>query len=288
MGKYLEYNQKYGGAAMIGTVNTARFSMDYLKFGSGREALVIIPGLGVKSVMLSAKAVESAYSPFAEEYTVYLFDRRRELPEEYTISDMAEDTYEAMRALGLRSANIFGASQGGMIALALAISHPEAADKLILGSTTARVTGERFRAFADWIALAEAGDAEALLTDFGRRVYPEKIFEASRSFLRELAKGVTDKELARFVKLTETMEGFDAADRLREITCPVLCVSSRDDGVFGEGAESEIAEALGGRDGFELYFYDGFGHAAYDTAPDYKARIMAFLKGNAGVKLVSK
>ncbi|MBQ4427915.1 MAG: alpha/beta hydrolase [Oscillospiraceae bacterium] len=273
---------------MTGTVNTARFSMDYLKFGKGTEALVIIPGLGVKSVMLSAKAVEAAYSLFAEEYTVYLFDRRRELPEKYTIADMAQDTFEAMCALGLRSASAFGASQGGMTALALAIAHPEAADKLVLGSTTARVTAERFRVIAEWIALADKGDAEALYLDFGRSVYPEKIFEASRSFLRELAKGVTDKELARFAKLAETMEGFDVTDELGKIACPVLCLSSRDDGVFGEGAESEIAEALGGRDDFEQYVYDGFGHAAYDTAPDYKARISAFLKGNAGVKLVSK
>ena len=84
------------------------------------------------------------------------------------------------------------------------------------------------------------------------------------------------------------MEGFDVTDELGKIACPVLCLSSRDDGVFVEGAESEIAEALGGRDDFEQYVYDGFGHAAYDTAPDYKARISAFLKGNAGVKLVSK
>ena len=51
-------------------------------------------------------------------------------------------------------------------------------------------------------------------------------------------------------------------------------------------SETLCAKALGGRDGFELCYYDGFGHAAYDTAPDYKARIMAFLKGNAVVSKV--
>ena len=39
---------------------------------------------------------------------------------------------------------------------------------------------------------------------------------------------------------------------------------------------AEIAERLGRRPDFEQYTYDGFGHAAYDTAPDYKERLRRF------------
>jgi pimeloyl-ACP methyl ester carboxylesterase len=263
---------------MVGTVKTTLFSMDYIKFGKGNEPLVIIPGLSVQSVTLSEKAVEAAYSPLAEDCTVYLFDRRRELPENYTIRGMAEDTYTSMRALGLTSANIFGASQGGMIALTLAISHPEAVKKLVLGSATARVTAERFRVIANWIALAEKGDAAALYLDFGEKIYPRDIFRSLRSFLIEAAKSVKSEELRRFVKLAEAIGGFDVTDEIYKIACPVLCLGSRDDCVIGAEASDEIAQSLGGRDDFELYLYDGYGHAAYDTAPDYKERMRAFLK----------
>ncbi len=40
----------------------------------------------------------------------------------------------------------------------------------------------------------------------------------------------------------------------------------------------EIAERLDGRADFRLYMYTGYGHAAFDTAPDYRQRILAFLE----------
>ena len=113
--------------------------MDYCVFGKGRRNFVILPGLSVKSVMLSAQAVEDAYKVFADEYRVWLFDRRRNMPETYSISEMAEDTAVVMEYLGLEGAYVFGASQGGMIAQVLAMEHPELVRKLVIGSSAARV-----------------------------------------------------------------------------------------------------------------------------------------------------
>jgi hypothetical protein len=39
-----------------------------------------------------------------------------------------------------------------------------------------------------------------------------------------------------------------------------------------------IRDALAGHPDFEWYLYDGFGHAAYDTAPDYRERLLKFLR----------
>ena len=49
---------------------------------------------------------------------------------------------------------------------------------------------------------------------------------------------------------------------------------------FGNSAEASllIAEHLNSRPDFELYMYDGYGHAAYDCAPDYTERLLKFLK----------
>jgi len=38
----------------------------------------------------------------------------------------------------------------------------------------------------------------------------------------------------------------------------------------------EIAEKLDFRADFRLYLYTGFGHAAFDTAPDYRERLVRF------------
>ena len=72
--------------------------MDYFRFGQGGRVLVILPGLSVDSVMKYAGAVADAYAPMARDFTVCVFDRRKELPPSYTIGEMAEDTAAAVRA----------------------------------------------------------------------------------------------------------------------------------------------------------------------------------------------
>ena len=41
-------------------------------------------------------------------------------------------------------------------------------------------------------------------------------------------------------------------------------------------ATMEIAEKLEHQADFRLYLYAGFGHAAYDNAPDYRERLLRF------------
>lgn len=57
----------------IQTVRTPSFTMEYVRFGSGEKHFVILPGLSVQSVLISAQAVAAAYKSFAQDYTVYLF-----------------------------------------------------------------------------------------------------------------------------------------------------------------------------------------------------------------------
>lgn len=261
----------------IETVRTDGFSMDYIRFGRGDRTLVMLPGLSVDSVMNYADAVADAYSPLTEEFTVYLFDRRKELPETYTIYDMARDTAAAVRTLGLGRVSLFGASQGGMIAMAMAAGDPEGIDRLVLGSTAARMGPERYRVIGQWVDLAKEGDAEALYLAFGQAVYPEEVFEQAGDLLAESAKSVTEEDLARFVVLAEGIKGFDFTGELRQSACPVLIIGSADDRVLGADSSEEIADQLKDRTDCELYLYDGYGHAAYDLAPDYKERLLRFL-----------
>ncbi len=57
----------------------------------------------------------------------------------YTLDDMADDAAALLKALGIASAHIVGASMGGMIAQLVAINHPEITKSLIsVMSTTGR------------------------------------------------------------------------------------------------------------------------------------------------------
>ncbi len=261
----------------IKTVRTDAAEMAYFQFGQGRETLVILPGLSVRSVMHSADAVAEAYRSLTNDFTIYVFDRREELPTGYSVFEMAEDTAAAFRALGLREVCLFGASQGGMIALAMAIRHPSAVKKLVLCSASACVTEAQYRTIEKWVRLAKAGKKEELYLAFGRDLYPRALFEQAREYLVEEAKAVTDADLKRFIILAEGTRGFDVADDFRKISCPVFAIGSEDDRVLGPDAAVQIAR-LNTRADFAFQLYHGYGHAVYDTAPDFKERIRCFLK----------
>ncbi|MGN0250788.1 MAG: alpha/beta fold hydrolase [Oliverpabstia sp.] len=62
---------------------------------------------------------------YANDYKVFIFSRKNDLEEGYSTRDMARDQAEAMKMLGIKSANILGISQGGMIAQYLAIDYPD-------------------------------------------------------------------------------------------------------------------------------------------------------------------
>ena len=87
---------------------------------------------------------------------------------------------------------------------------------------------------------------------------------------------VTDEDLRRFIILVEGTKGFNIVDELDRIRCPVMAVGVFEDRVLDSDATMEIAESLDWRADFRLYMYIGYGHAAFDTAPDYRERMLNF------------
>lgn len=260
----------------IETVEADGFSMDYFRFGSGKKTMVILPGLSVQSVMKLADAVAEAYRPLAGEFTVYLFDQRKEMPEKYSFREMARDTAEALRKLGLRQVCLLGVSMGGMTAQEIALRDPDLVGRLALGSSAALETPQLRETLARWTRLAKAGDAWGLYNAFGEDVLSSGLFEQAKALLPGMAESVTKEELKRFAILSEGLEGFDVRGELGKIRCPVLVLAARDDRTMGGDTAVPFEQAFGGRGDFSLYLYEGYGHAAYDYAPDYKERLLRF------------
>jgi pimeloyl-ACP methyl ester carboxylesterase len=260
----------------IEKVKTDDFEMQYFRFGSGERVFVILPGISIQSVMVSAQLVADAYADFAADYTVYVFDRREVLPPVYTVRDMARDTAAAMKALGLENIYLFGASQGGMMALVIAIEYPELVKKMVLGSTSAHIRDDQYASLAGWAEKARARDGVGLFLDFGQAIYPPEVYTQFKDALVTAGESVTVEEFDRFIILAEGTRGFNVADQLHKIQCPVLAIGVYEDAVLDSDATMEIAEKLDERSDFQLFMYIGYGHAAFDTAPDYRARMRRF------------
>ena len=250
--------------------------MDVLRFGAGEQAFVILPGLSIRSVLELRSMIVRQYAAAAEKYTVYLFDRRKEMPSTYTLADMAEDTAAAMLACGLSNVFLFGASQGGMMAQCIAAKHPTLVRKLVLGSTAAHATELSEAVLRKWIAVAEEKDGPALYKATASLVYPKEVYTRNEAALAKAGKRVTEEDFARFITSTKAMLGFDVRDALAQIGCPVFIIGAKDDAVLGAEASYEMAEQFRDRADCAFYMYDGYAHAAFDFAPDYLTRMLNF------------
>ncbi len=264
--------------AEVKTVKLDNVEMDYAVFGTGSKSFVIIPGLSIHSVMPLAESIAEAYASFEDEYTVYVFDRAKNIKEGYSVLDAANDTASVMKELNIENADIFGASQGGMIAQYIAINHPELVHKLVLGSTLARSTSAFNEVVDEWINLAQNKEEEKLLESFVDHVYSASTLEAYRDVLISSNLGITDEEYDRFIILATACKNFDDYDELNKITCPTLVLGSNGDEVVGVEGSKELAEKI---ENAELYLYeDTYGHGVYDEAADYKQRCLDFFHEN--------
>ena len=254
-------------------VPTTLFEMKYMRFGKeGADPIVILPGLSVQYVTDSAEAVAAAYEKLAADYDIYLFDRRADVPEEYSIRQMAEDTAQAMQLLGIHDAGVFGVSQGGMIAQVLAIGYPQLVSAMVLGSTACRVTAQIQDTVFSWIGLAKEQRLEELMDAFAQAVYSPAFYERLRSILPVMAQRIKPEELARFIILASGLHGFDLSGQINRIQCPVLVIGAGADQIMGADSAPELAEKLG----CDLYIYEGYGHGVYDEAPNYPDRLKQF------------
>jgi pimeloyl-ACP methyl ester carboxylesterase len=139
----------------------------YLRIGNGPHNLLVIPGTQVDNAdpgFIVEKTYRVAYANFARDHTLYLVNRKRDLPATYTSEDMAADYVRVLHAIG--PSRVMGLSAGGLIAQHVALQAPALVEKLALVVAAARLSDEG-RRFADLlIALAEGGrwvDIEAEL-----------------------------------------------------------------------------------------------------------------------------
>ena len=247
--------------------------IEYFKYGEGKRNLVVLPGLAVKSVLLYKDMVADALGLFGEDFEVYVFDRRLNLPETYSVDDMANDYIAAFEALGLKEVAIYGISQGGMIALTLTLKRPDLVSALVLGSTSARITEASKPVVSEWNTLAKARDEKGLIDSFIKYVYSPAFVQQFGPAIADSLKGITAEEHARLTILTGKMHEFDVFGRIGEIKCPTLIMGGDEDKVLGKTALTELNRIKGS----ELYVFKGYGHAVYDENPEFKERAKEFL-----------
>ena len=258
-----------------GSVKIGNTEMYYASFGSGSKRMVALPGLsdGLATVKGKALVLSQPYKKFLKDYTVYTFSRKNDMPDGYTIRQMAEDQAKAMKELGIDKAYVLGVSQGGMIAQYLAIDHPEMVERLILTVTAPNANAVVTNAVNTWIDMVNKGDHTALMVDTAEKMYSEKYLDKNRKFFPILAHFTKPKSYDRFLINANAILNFDARKDLSDIKCPTLIIAGDDDKTVGNEAPYLLNQGILNS---ELFVYNGLGHGAFEEAKDFYDRVLGF------------
>ena len=257
----------------------------YVRFGSGPENLVILPGLTLDNEpenRFAAWTYRLGFGRFARDYAVYVINRRRGMPPGYTTQDMAAD-YAAVLEQKLGPSHIMGFSTGGDIAQYVALNHPVALQSLVLVVSACRLSEEGRVTCQRWLTLAREGRWQELRADMASvAVSGETNKRLARAFVRVFGRLVlrVPSDPQDFLTTLGADLGHDTTGRLGEISAPTLLVGGNEDPFFSEDLLRETAEKVPGA---ALRVYEGVGHGVpKERKRRYEEDALAFLKANHG------
>jgi pimeloyl-ACP methyl ester carboxylesterase len=250
--------------------------MDYVVFGGGKRALVILPGLGdgLETVKGTGKALALLYHHYADDYKVYIFSRKNKLAPGCTIRDMAADQKEALDILGITNIDLIGISQGGMIAQCMALDYPALIGRLVLVVTLARQNETAQEAIGKWKEMARAGDYSGIFIDTSEKSYTEAWLKKERLLYPLLQRVRKAWDTERYIIMADAGLTFDIYEEIERIACPTFIVGAENDQILGIGSSQEIADKIKGS---KLYIYPEYGHGVYAEARDFGQRVLKFL-----------
>ncbi len=216
----------------------------------------------------------------ARRFQVILFDNRGAGRSDQsvgpiTIKQMADDASGMMQALGIDSAHVFGGSMGGMIALQLALDHPEKVNRLLLGATSA---GGKSRIFPTpdiekYFIPRQDLSAHDYLLWTAKACYPEDFLSAHPEIVEEKisANLAYPGTLEAYLSQLEAFRSFDVEERLGSIRKKTMVITGTCDVLIPPQNSYVISRAISGAILREI---DGAGHIFWISHPQETASII--------------
>lgn len=223
-------------------------------------------------------------APVLNHFTVLAFDPRglgeSDSPNEpYTIGDMADDAAGLAAAVGWDKYLVFGASMGGMVAQELALRHPSAVERLVMGVTNA---GGENSGPAVIDKLDQMSSLEKLQLSDTRQdatwaaAHPELVrqMEEQGRAAQEIMK--SNPALMRgYIHQVNAVLKHNTFSRLNEIKIPTLVFGGKFDG----SNPPDVTRALAGRIPGARYELLESGHGSWYFDPRSWEMIIDFLLG---------
>jgi pimeloyl-ACP methyl ester carboxylesterase len=247
--------------APVRIVRTADGTVAYRELGSG-PALLLIMGGGLSMDGWPPSFVDA----LAAHHKVVVFDNAGvgrtsavSAPALLSITAMASQTSALISALRLRRPAVLGWSMGGMIAQALAVSHPAQVSRLILAATAVG-TGKGVP-----IPQPTAAEFDRSPMKVVGLLFPKNQAAAARAYLNDILQypgyyGISVVAYrSQYLAVQRWVAGQDAAGRLvGDLRVPTLVADGIQDQYIGTANDRLLASSVPGA---KLLLFDDAGHA---------------------------
>ena len=205
---------------------------------------------------------------------------------DWTLKQWADDVHGFCVALGIDKPIVYGASFGGMVAMAYAIRHARHAGKLVLVSTTAQAcshTAAKVAMFAQLggPAAGELAHRRFVLGDTGAEVLREWIRVALPLYTQCVPEPLAwhrqvfnERVRERFFGPGGEGRAFDMLANVGKITCKTLILGGQLDPMIPVECQRDIAAAIRQ----ELVEFHEFANCGHGVVADEPEAFMAVLR----------
>ncbi|MHA7223149.1 alpha/beta fold hydrolase [Arthrobacter sp. RHLT1-20] len=255
--------------------------MDYLNWGSGPKTLLFIqggPGSTVPKGMLR-RMFRRQFDPFLHAgYAVWIVTRRRGMPPEHTIADMADDYAQLIaEEFGGRVGVVVAESFGGMVAQYLAARHPDSFGRIAMVVTAAELSDWGKDVDSRMAHALAGGDTNAAGTVFAEYLLPGRRLKWLRQLIGPLISRriLSGSDFPSQDVLTEVQGEmtFNSRAVLPLIRRPVLLICGGSDQFFPREVARETAGLI---PDCTLIWYEGKGHLRAASSGRIARDVLAF------------
>lgn len=220
--------------------------------------------------------------PLSKEFTLIIYDNRgcgrTESEGPFNLADLASDAISLIDHLGHNKVHLLGHSMGGMIAQEIAITQSERIDKLILASSSTRLSDKGQQKLDDlynkWLNGIDMAEWYRLMFKdlFSSKVTSNKQFmDAAIIFALSYPYA---QSLDGFKRQLDTIKNFDFSHRIRNILHETLIISGSED-ILIPVEESRQLLNIGGKTHFQII--DEAAHSLHAEKPgEFSEIVMKF------------
>lgn len=224
------------------SVSTGTSEMFVVESGSGIP-VVFIHGLGWTHALW-----HRLIPVFAQRYRIIAADTRghgrsAKPPGPYTMDMLAADWLALLDACGVQRCAVVGVSQGGMIAMLLALRHPERVTALGLLSTSCRFSDEAWSAMEERGRVLNALGPVAAAEHVSKAIFSSDFHTKNPALMDEFVRDRIEASAEGIGAATMSLRGFDVSGEIPQLKCPIFMMHGDADRVISPVSAQTIRDA---------------------------------------------